>query len=241
MTVLFISDLHLSETRPEINRVFFEFLRGAAARAGELWILGDLFEYWAGGDDADDPFNRTVLDAISGCARAGTRIRVMHGNLDFLMGPEFEAASGAKLVDDPYTAFIAGRTTMLTHGDALCTDDQEYQAFRRQVRAKDWQERFLAQSLAERKQQIAALRERSETEKARKPAEIMDVNPKAVESLLRAHAYPRLIHGHTHRPARHEHVVDGRTCERWVLPDWYETGGVLVCDEAGCRLETLRP
>jgi UDP-2,3-diacylglucosamine hydrolase len=239
MAVLFISDLHLSQARPGINRIFFEFLRGLPARAGDLWILGDLFEYWAGDDDADDPFNRGVLDAMAQCARGGTRIRVMHGNRDFLMGPGFEAASGAKLVDDPYTAFIAGRTTLVTHGDTLCTDDREYQAFRAQVRARPWQDQFLAQSLAERKKQIEALRERSESEKARKPAEIMDVSPRAVESLLRAHGYPRLIHGHTHRPARHEHVVDGRSCERWVLPDWYETGGVLVCDDRGCRMERL--
>jgi UDP-2,3-diacylglucosamine hydrolase len=239
MAVLLISDLHLSETRPGISRLFFDFLRGRAVQASDLWILGDLFEYWAGDDDVGDPFNAQVVSALAQCARGGTRIRVMHGNRDFLMGPGFEAASGAKLVDDPYTAFVSGRTTLLTHGDTLCTDDKEYQAFRRQVRAKDWQDRFLAQSLAERRKQIEALREHSETEKARKPAQIMDVNPKAVESLLRAHAYPRLIHGHTHRTARHEHLVDGRTCERWVLPDWYETGGVLVCDESGCRMERL--
>src|SRR5258705_203026 len=98
---------------------------------------------------------------------------------------------------------------------------------------------FLAQPLAERKRRIAALRRRSEIEKKRKPAEIMDVNAGAVESLLRAHGYPRLIHGHTHRPARHEHRVDGRVCERWVLTDWYESGGVLVCDEKGCRAENF--
>jgi UDP-2,3-diacylglucosamine hydrolase len=239
MAVLFISDLHLSESRPGMNRVFFDFLRGPAARASELWILGDLFEYWAGDDDLDDRFNAQVASALAQCARGGTRIRVMHGNRDFLMGPGFEAASGAQLVDDPFTVFLFGRTTLLTHGDALCTDDREYQAFRAEVRARSWQDRFLAQSLADRKKQIEALRERSETEKSRKPAEIMDVNAGAVESLLRAHAYPRLIHGHTHRPARHEHTVDGHTCERWVLPDWYETGGALVCDEDGCRMQRL--
>jgi UDP-2,3-diacylglucosamine hydrolase len=239
MAVLLISDLHLSETRPGINRVFFDFLRGPAARAKDLWILGDLFEYWAGDDDVADPFNRGVLDAIAQCVRGGTRVRVMHGNRDFLMGPGFETASGAQLVDDPFTLFLSGRTTLLTHGDALCTDDRDYQAFRAQVRAKSWQDQFLARSLADRKEQIEALRKRSETEKARKPAAIMDVNPHAVESLLRTHGYPRIIHGHTHRPARHEHVVDGRTCERWVLPDWYETGGALVCDESGCRMERL--
>jgi UDP-2,3-diacylglucosamine hydrolase len=239
MAVLFISDLHLSESRPGINRVFFEFLRGRAAQASELWILGDLFEYWAGDDDIGDPFNAKIVSALAECARGGTSIRIMHGNRDFLMGPGFEAASGAQLVDDPVTLFLSGRTTLLTHGDALCTDDREYQAFRAEVRAKSWQRRFLAQSLPDRKKQIEALRARSESEKSRKPAEVMDVNAGAVESLLRAHGYPRLIHGHTHRPARHEHRVDDHVCERWVLPDWYETGGVLVCDEDGCRMERI--
>jgi UDP-2,3-diacylglucosamine hydrolase len=239
MTVLFISDLHLSSTRPAINRSFFEFLRRTAGQASELWILGDLFEYWAGDDDAGDPFNAEVVAALAQCARGGARIRVMHGNRDFLMGPAFEAASGAQLVDDPATLLLSGRTTLLTHGDTLCTDDREYQAFRHEVRSKAWQEKFLAQSLSERKKQIEALRARSEAEKSRKPADIMDVNRDAVEALLRARGYPRIIHGHTHRPARHEHEVDGRVCERWVLPDWYESGGVLACDGNGCRMESL--
>lgn len=239
MTVLFISDLHLSSARPAINRIFLEFLRGRAAQASELWILGDLFEYWAGDDDVGDPFNAQVVSALAACARGGTRVRLMHGNRDFLMGARLEAASGAQLVDDPATLLLFGRTTLLTHGDMLCTDDREYQAFRGEVRSPSWQSSFLAQPLSARKKQIEALRARSETEKSRKPAEIMDVNAGAVESLLRAHGYPRLIHGHTHRPARHEHVVDGRVCERWVLPDWYEAGGVLVCDESACRMAAV--
>ena len=239
MAVLFISDLHLSSSRPGINQVFFQFLRERAVRAPELYILGDLFEYWAGDDDIGDPFNAQVVAALAECARGGTRILVMHGNRDFLFGAAFAQASGAQLVDDPVVLDLFGKKTVLTHGDALCTDDREYQAFRAEVRSESWKRAFLAQPLPERKQRIAALRARSEIEKKRKPAEIMDVNAGAVESLLRAHGYPRLIHGHTHRPARHEHRVDGRVCERWVLPDWYESGGVLVCDEKGCRAEKL--
>jgi UDP-2,3-diacylglucosamine hydrolase len=239
MTVLFISDLHLSSARPAINRIFFEFLRKRAAQASELWILGDLFEYWAGDDDVGDAFNAQVVSALAACSHGGTRVRLMHGNRDFLMGAGLEAASGVQLVDDPATLLLFGRTTLLTHGDTLCTDDREYQAFRGEVRSRSWQSSFLAQPLSARKKQIEALRARSETEKSRKPAEIMDVNAGAVESLLRAHGYPRLIHGHTHRPARHEHVVDGRVCERWVLPDWYERGGALVCDESACRMESV--
>ena len=239
MAVLFISDLHLSSSRPGINQVFFQFLRERAVQAPDLYILGDLFEYWAGDDDIGDPFNAKVVAALAECARGGTRILVMHGNRDFLFGAAFAQASGSQLVDDPVVLDLFGKKTVLTHGDALCTDDREYQAFRKEVRSESWKRAFLAQPLPERKQRIAALRARSEIEKKRKPAEIMDVNTGAVESLLRAHGYPRLIHGHTHRPARHEHRVDGRVCERWVLTDWYESGGVLVCDEKGCRAEKL--
>ena len=123
------------------------------------------------------------------------------------------------------------------HGDTLCTDDVDYQRFRAEVRAPAWRKEFLSLPLAARKEKIGALRARSEREKRRKAPEIMDVSRGAVEAVLREHGYPRLIHGHTHRPARHEHRIDGRLCERWVLPDWYESGGVLVCDEKGCRRE----
>lgn len=239
MRVLFVSDLHLSSTRPGINRIFFDFLRKPASEASDLWILGDLFEYWIGDDDLLDPLNKQVIEALARCAGAGTRIHLMHGNRDFLLGPGFERASGAHLVDDPIEIDLFGARTLLTHGDTLCTDDHDYMAFRAQVRADSWQREFLAQPLAKRKEQVESLRARSEAEKSRKAPEIMDVNRSAVEALLRRHGYPRLIHGHTHRPARHEHRVDDHVCERWVLPDWYETGGVLVCDASGCRFEKV--
>ena len=239
MAVFFISDLHLSASRPEINRVFFEFLRGAARGAESLYILGDLFEYWAGDDDVFDPLNARVIGALAECARGGPQVHLMHGNRDFLLGEAFARASGAQLIADPVTLDLFGSKTLLTHGDTLCTDDRDYQAFRKEVRSQSWQDAFLALPLADRKGRIESLRARSESEKSRKPPEIMDVNRGAVESLLRKHGYPRLIHGHTHRPARHEHRVDGRTCERWVLPDWYKSGGVLVCDDKGCQMQKL--
>lgn len=234
MAVYFISDLHLCTARPDINRLFFEFLRGPARQAESLYILGDLFEYWAGDDDLADPFNASVVEALAECARAGPVLRVMHGNRDFLLGGAFEKACNAHLIDDPHRMDLFGTPTLLMHGDTMCTDDIDYQKFRVQVRAPAWQKTFLALPLEQRKRQIEAVRQTSESEKTRKAPEIMDVNPGAVEAALREHAYPRLIHGHTHRPARHVHRVDGRTCERWVLADWYRTGSYLRCDERGC-------
>lgn len=234
MHSLFVSDLHLSPERPGLHAVFLDFLRGPAAQAEALYILGDLFEYWAGDDD-DDPFNAGVLAALRARAAGGTKILVMHGNRDFLFGERFAGDSGATLIPDPTVVDLYGTPTLLMHGDTLCTDDVDYQRFRAQVRDPRYQQQFLSQPLANRKQFIAGLRDTSAKEKSLKSMEIMDVAPAAVEAALCEHGYPRLIHGHTHRPARHEHVVDGHRCERWVLGDWYQRASYLYCDAQGCR------
>jgi len=238
MYSIFTSDLHLCPTRPAINRIFFGFLRGPAAQAEALYILGDLFEYWAGDDD-DDPFNASVAAALRELADRGVALFLMHGNRDFLIGERFTAACRAKLLPDPTQMNLYGVPTLLMHGDTLCTDDLGYQEFRAKVRDPGYQQQFLAQSLENRKQIIAGLRARSSEEKQRKPESIMDVTPAAVEAVLRKHGYPRLIHGHTHRPALHRHGIDGHDCERWVLADWYTSGSYLHCDAAGCRVITL--
>ena len=228
MATLFISDLHLCPSRPDISRIFAGFLAGAALQADALYILGDLFEYWAGDDDIDDRFNERVVEALKNCADR-VPVHLMHGNRDFLLGSEFARASGVRLVRDPLLADIGGMPTLLVHGDTLCTDDTAYLRFRDEVRSPAWIDAFLATPLPERKAKIEMLRGESEAEKKRKPSEIMDVNAGAVAALLRQHGYPRLIHGHTHRPARHEHTVDGHRCERWVLADWYASGSYLRC------------
>lgn len=238
MHSIFISDLHLCPTRPLINRIFFDFLRGPATQAEALYILGDLFEYWAGDDD-DDPFNASVLNALRKLADRGVALYLMHGNRDFLIGEHFAAITSAKLLPDPTLLNLYGTTTLLMHGDTLCTDDVRYQKFRAEVRTSKWQQNFLAQTLAARRQIVAGLRADSTKEKKLKTEAIMDVTVAAVETELRNHGYPRLIHGHTHRPALHQHVVDGHKCERWVLSDWYTSGSYLQCDEQGCRVIQL--
>ena len=233
MAVLFVSDLHLCPSRPTIHRLFLDFLSGPARGAEALYILGDLFEYWAGDDDLPDPFNASIATALAACVTSGVKMFFMRGNRDFLVGERFAGAAGVTLLADPTLIDLRGQPTLLTHGDDLCTDDTAYQDFRRKVRAPAWIDDFLAQPLRERKREIARLRALSETEKKKKPAAIMDVNAGAVADLLRRHGYPRLIHGHTHRPAQHEHLVDGRRCERWVLADWYEHGSYLRADSSG--------
>jgi UDP-2,3-diacylglucosamine hydrolase len=236
---LFISDLHLSAERPGISERFFDFLHEQASRAGALYVLGDLFEYWIGDDELDDggdPLARRVAGALGELSRRGVGIAFMHGNRDFLIGRRFAEASGSRLLQDPSVEKVGGVRTLLMHGDTLCTDDHDYQAWRRTARSGAWQREFLSKSLPERHKALQALREKSKEVVGAKPAEIMDVSQAAVQEALRTHGLTRLVHGHTHRPARHALEVDGRRCERWVLPDWYERGGYLAVDDTGARL-----
>ncbi|MGB0127991.1 MAG: UDP-2,3-diacylglucosamine diphosphatase [Rhodocyclaceae bacterium] len=230
--MLFISDLHLCATRPAISHAFLDFLSGPGSNAEALYILGDLFEAWAGDDDINDPFNRSIVDGLATLSDHGTSVFVLHGNRDFLLGEDFSRLTGTHLLPDPALIDVAGCPTLVLHGDTLCTGDTAYLAFREKVRTRTWIDGFLAQPLAARKTLIEGLRRQSDEEKSRKPMAAMDVDQTAVENLVRRHGYPRLIHGHTHLPAKHVFEVDGRRCERWVLKDWYQTGGYLRCTEA---------
>ena len=236
MRSLFVSDLHLTETRPQANEAFFSFLEGAAREAEALYVLGDLFEYWIGDDDLADPFNAIVAGALKDLSGSGVQVFVMHGNRDFLLGRDFCRAAGATLLEDPAVATAGGEPALLMHGDTLCTDDVDYQAWRRTARSAEWQRGFLGKPLGERRREILALRDKSREVIQAKPAEIMDVNGAAVEEALRRHGVRRLVHGHTHRPGRHALRVDGRDCERWVLPDWYGPGGYLALAGGRARL-----
>ena len=239
MHSIFVSDLHLSPERPHINQVFFDFVAGTAAQAESLFILGDLFEYWVGDDDLSDPFNASVANALAALSRKGVKLGLMQGNRDVLMGEAFARRCGAELIADPTSLDLHGTKTLLMHGDTLCTDDVKYQRFRSWVRNPVVQRLFLCLPRALRQSQIHRMRAESEKHKGATRAEIMDVAPATVERVLREHGYPRLIHGHTHRPARHVHTVDGHRCERWVLNDWYERGGYLRCDGSGCTAKSL--
>ena len=232
MRSLYISDLHLSEERPEANERFFRFAEEDANGAGALYVLGDLFEYWIGDEDAGSSFNAVVIGFFRRLADAGTRLYFMHGNRDFLVGERFTVAAGAKLLADP--SVVDG--VLLMHGDTLCTDDADYQAWRRKARSAQFQADFLAKPLDERRAVVRGLREKSKEVIGAKPADIMDVNVGAVREAFGRHGVTRLVHGHTHRPGVHRLEVDGRRCERWVLPDWYGRGGYLEITDGKAKL-----
>lgn len=233
---LFISDLHLGEERSEANERFFSFIEDRASRADAVFILGDLFEYWIGDDDLAEPFHALIAGFLRNLSRSGVALSIMQGNRDFLLGSRFCEATGARLLDDPAVLDIGGVRTLLMHGDTLCTDDVDYQEWRRIARSDAWQDEFLAQPLARRRQTVLELREKSRNALRSKAATIMDVNEEAVREAFRRHGVTRMIHGHTHLPARHLVDVDGRKCERWVLPDWYATGGYLEIGAAKPKL-----
>lgn len=231
------SDIHLAVADDALTQRFLRWLQRAAEEAGAVILLGDIFDAWIGDDDLAAPLAATVVAALQK-ATAAIPVWVVHGNRDFLLGAGFAAASGVLMCDDPCRLTVAGTPTLLSHGDALCTDDPAYQQFRATVRTPSWHRDFLSRSLQERRGIAAGLRQASELAKRDKSTAIMDVNPQAVADLVRTHQVTRLIHGHTHRPAQHLERADGVCWERWVLPDWSaERGGFLRLDAHGCQFE----
>ncbi len=226
--LLFISDLHLEESRPDITNALLNFLHRIRGNCHALYILGDLFEVWIGDDEITE-LNQVVAQALSELASAGTDIFLMHGNRDFLIGPEYASRCAASIIREPHIVVSGGAEFLLLHGDSLCTDDVDYQNFRQMVRAEAWQQQFLAQPLEQRREFARQAREQSRAATAGKEMGIMDVNPDAVQQLLQDTEQVSLIHGHTHRPARHRieltnSIRDQQQASRLVLGDWDKLG-----------------
>ena len=234
MTTLFISDLHLDETAPDITARCLDFLQGTARGANALYVLGDLFEAYLGDDDRP-AWRAPVLAAFRGLAASGTALHFLPGNRDFLLGEAFAASAGGAALPDPFELQLHGTRIIVTHGDALCTDDRPYQTLRATVRDRKWQHAALGLPLATRQAFAAAARQGSKQHTAQQQAMLMDVNGAAVEHVLRGSGCSILLHGHTHRPGSHDLLVDGRACQRLVLGDWYTQQSALRWDEHGPR------
>lgn len=244
---LFISDLHLSPARPAIHSLFLAFLEKRARHAAALYILGDLFEYWVGNGAQNEADSRGIIAALRRLSAAGVAVFIMGGNRDFLLDARFAALCGARHLPDPSVIRLGDQPVLLTHGDLLCTDDTAYQRYRRVIQ-HPWVLGALSRLPYTWRRRLAGnLRQASRSAMKSKPAMLMDVNARTVEAALRgggrfprpesARPYPVLIHGHTHRPDVHTHVVEGHACRRIVLGDWYEQGSYLSCRGSDCRLE----
>ena len=238
MAMLFISDLHLDADRPDIGAQFLAFLETEARAAEALYILGDLFESWIGDDDPN-PHYAVMKAAIRALVDASVPVFFMHGNRDFMIGRQFAEEAGVTLLDDPTPLELYGEHVLLSHGDALCTDDLEYQQVRRMTRDPEWQAMMRAKPLAERLAFAEHARAASRAHQASASEDIMDVNADAVVQSFLEHEMDILLHGHTHRPAVHRIELPDRRVTRIVLGDWYEHGSVVFWDKEGPRLQVL--
>lgn len=223
MTILLISDLHLSPERPEVTRAFLAFLKTQAAKAKALYILGDLFEAWVGDDDPA-PLSQQVIAALKVLTTHGTELYVMQGNRDFLLDKRFARETGCTLLPDHYVTQLEGHKVLLLHGDTLCIDDEQYQHARRKIRHPlfRWGLNHLPLSI---RQKIATnWRAKSMQANANKSSNIMDVTPSEVDRVMAQYQVNTMIHGHTHRPDRHQHQYG----ERIVLGDWHHDGWYIA-------------
>ncbi|WP_367488444.1 UDP-2,3-diacylglucosamine diphosphatase [Snodgrassella alvi] len=242
-TTIFISDLHLSEQTPPLNKLFQRCLQQWQGNIDALYILGDFFDVWIGDDD-DSDFIRTIKKELKEFT-ASTPIYFIHGNRDFLLGEKFSAESGIQLLNAPQQINLYGHDYIIMHGDELCTDDVAYQQFRMQSRNPLWQMAVLSKPIAERRLLAGQIRQMSETRKNNEgKSEISDVTEGAIQQLMENHAQdtlPTLIHGHTHRPAVHESKLNNQLFKRYVIQDWAENyGGYLAVDANGVHVHELK-
>ena len=238
MTTLFISDLHLEADRPDIADQFLRFLETDALHADAVYILGDLFESWVGDDDPNEHY-AWIKQALRKLTRKNSPVYFMHGNRDFMIGEKFAEETGVEILADPIVHKIHGQAVLLSHGDAYCTDDVEYQAIRKMTRDPAWQAMMLQKSLEERLAFAAQARAASMARGGTLSDEIGDVNAGAIDAAMREAGVVVMLHGHTHRPAVHEFSLDGQPASRIVLGDWYEQGSVVRWDENGPVLEAM--
>lgn len=232
MRTLFISDLHLDAERPEITALFVWFLADQAAQADALYILGDLFEAWIGDDD-DAALATQVAAGLRRVAEGGVPVAFIRGNRDFLLGRSYAARAGVSILPDPCVVTLYEEPVLLLHGDLLCSDDTAYLAVRRQVREPAWQDALLRRTLAERRAFAQQARGASAATQAAMSLDIGDATQHAVDAMFRQFGVRRMVHGHTHRPAVHDTLIDRVSHQRVVLGDWYEQGSVLRWERTG--------
>ena len=236
MSLILISDIHLQPGRPDLSAGLSRFLDNLDHDCQQLYLLGDLFEYWIG-DDAPLPGAEQLAEQLRGLSDRGVLLFFQAGNRDFLVGQQWLKQAGTQLLPEAFKLrFPDGVMTLLMHGDQLCTDDTAYQAFRQQVRDPAWQQFFLSKSVDERIAIAEQLRTESKKQGATKTEAIMDVSPTTVQQAMEKAAVSRLIHGHTHRPAVHQLELTSGTAERMVLGDWDKKGWYIKADTTGTQL-----
>ena len=230
MTKLFISDLHLHKTRPGVTALFQGFINELLTITTpnpELYILGDLFEFWIG-DDYEDPLYSEITNQLKHLVKSGIRTYLMHGNRDFLIGENFLSKTGIKLLKEPTIFSYKDKNIMLSHGDQFCIDDIEYQAYRKIVRNREWQRSFLSFPIDKRLKILNEARDASIQSQDMKSNAIMDVNENEVTAVIQKNNIDILIHGHTHRPRSHTIDFGTKQSVRLVLGDWSASSTKII-------------
>jgi UDP-2,3-diacylglucosamine hydrolase len=234
----FISDLHLSADRDDINQCLFTFLSEQVPQADALYVLGDLFEVWIGDDDINN-FTLSIAKAFKALRQSGVPVYFIHGNRDFLIRERFAKQAGFKILPEQVVIDLYGEPTLIMHGDELCTKDIEYQNFRKKARSWWWPRIMLSLPLSMRRKLAKKGRETSKKKQTHLTAEIMDVTPEEVITYMQNFAVKKLIHGHTHRPAIHPLEISGQPAQRIVLGDWYDQGSILRVSKEHTSLSSL--
>ena len=235
----FISDLHLSADRDDINQCLFEFLREQAPHADALYVLGDLFEVWIGDDDQNS-FTVSIAEAFNTLRLSGVPIYFIHGNRDFLVRQRFAKQAGFTILPEQVVIDLYGEPTLIMHGDELCTKDIEYQVFRKKARSWWWPRIMLSLPLSTRRKIASKGRATSKQKQSKLSADIMDVTSEEVIICMQKFAVKKLIHGHTHRPAIHPIEINGQPAKRIALGDWYDQGSVRKVSPEATELKAQK-
>lgn len=231
MTIAFISDLHLSAQRPSSISLFSDFMEKSGCLLSELYILGDLFDYWIGDDGTAALGFTQVEQAIKQTTDSGTNVFFIAGNRDFLVGQAFAERTGIQILKDKTVLELYGQRVMIAHGDQFCTDDTTYLQARKQFLDPQWQHQVLKTSIEERIKAAMNLRLESEQTKTNKSEEIMDVNQAEIVNIFEEYNLDLMIHGHTHRPYVHQLEANGKTCRRYVLGEWKNGRSVVYANQ----------
>lgn len=233
MHTFFLSDLHLEPERPELVVAFLTFLQHQAPSAERVYVLGDLFEYWIGDDAAQMVGAEPVLAAMKAASQQ-TECFFIAGNRDFLVGEQFEQASGFKILPDETIIDLYGTPTLILHGDSLCTDDVAHMKFRQEiVTNSERKSELLSLPIPARIELAKSARMESNKHKSTISMEIMDVSQPAVERSFKQNNVQQMIHGHTHRQHTHQHP---NGCTRHVLGDWHTTTSIMTATADGLTI-----
>ena len=225
--IYFISDIHLEPNNSEVTDRFINFILKKSSDMKELYILGDLFEFWID-DKHDIAQNNIVISALNNISKNGTKVFLTHGNRDFLIGKKFTKKTNIKILPENYILNLDGTRVLITHGDLLCTDDVDYQKFRKFIRNKLTLKFFNLLNNSIKTKLASYLRGKSKKITSQKPDNIMDVNYDTVLSFYKKFKTNIIIHGHTHRKNIHKTHYNGENYIRYVLGDWHNAPSYIL-------------